>query len=85
MSSPIPINLAYLSQHQLNPVYHLVCLELTMSIVTTILLISSIFNLKGTLNNSYATPLFGLSVPLSTDFGSSSPQIAASGRDENNE
>ena len=85
MSSPIPINLAYLSPHELNPVYHLVCLELIMSIITTIFLISPIFNLKDTLNNSYATPLFGLSVPLSTDFGLYSPQIAASRRDENNE
>src|SRR3972149_4579959 len=51
------------------------------AIVTAILLITSISNPLGFLNNSYATPLFGSSVPLSSDFGSSSPQIASDGTD----
>src|SRR3990172_2822508 len=51
------------------------------AIVTAILLITSISNPQGFLNNSYATPLFGTSVPLSADFGSSNPQIASDGTD----
>src|SRR3972149_3008932 len=51
------------------------------ALVTAILLITSISNPQGFLNNSYATPLFGTSVPLSADFGSSNPQIASDGTD----
>src|SRR3990172_11964564 len=49
--------------------------------ITALILLLSFSSPLGFLNNSYATPLFGTSVPLSADFGSSSPQIASDGTD----
>src|SRR3990172_942272 len=49
--------------------------------ITALILLLSFSSPLGFLNNSYATPLFGSSVPLSADSGSSSPQIASAGTD----
>src|SRR3990172_7068886 len=51
------------------------------AIVTAILLITSISNPQGFLNNSYASPLFGAPISVSSDGFSGDPRIAVSGSD----
>src|SRR3990172_11070869 len=51
------------------------------AIVTAILLITSISNPQGFLNNSYASPLFGVPTQVSSDGFSSNQRIAVSGSD----